>query len=40
RERYEGFVEALGRRLARGQKLADEISKDIDAANRDDKGGK
>jgi predicted transcriptional regulator len=26
RERYEGFVEALGRRLARGQTLAQEIS--------------
>ncbi len=31
RERYEGFVEALGRRLARGRKLSDEISRDIDA---------
>ena len=30
RERYEGFVEALGRRLARGRSLADEIS--VDAA--------
>jgi len=29
RERYEGFVEALGRRLARGRSLADEISRDI-----------
>jgi predicted transcriptional regulator len=29
RERYEGYVEALGRRLAKGQTLADEISKDI-----------
>src|SRR6185295_16141097 len=29
RERYEGFVEALGRRLARGQTLAQEISLDI-----------
>ncbi|HTV66961.1 MAG TPA: CopG family transcriptional regulator [Rhizobiaceae bacterium] len=29
RERYNGFVEALGRRLARGRKLADEISHDI-----------
>jgi predicted transcriptional regulator len=26
RERYEGFVEALGRRLARGHSLADEVS--------------
>ena len=32
RERYEGFVEALGRRLARGRKLADEVSLDVDAA--------
>ncbi len=31
RERYEGFVDALGRRLARGRRLADEISRDIDA---------
>ena len=29
RERYEGFVEALGRRLAKGQTLASEISTDI-----------
>lgn len=34
RERYEGFVEALGRRLARGRKLSDEISRDIDAETR------
>jgi predicted transcriptional regulator len=32
RERYESFVEALGRRLARGQTLAKEISLDIEAA--------
>src|SRR3954452_4115792 len=32
RERYEGFVEALGRRLARGQTLAQEISLDIEPA--------
>jgi hypothetical protein len=31
RERYEGFVEALGRRLTRGRRLSDEISRDIDA---------
>jgi hypothetical protein len=31
RERYDGFVEALGRRLARGRKLADEMSRDVDA---------
>jgi predicted transcriptional regulator len=29
RERYEGFVEALGRRLAKGQSLAQEISEDV-----------
>ena len=29
RERYEGFVEALGRRLARGRTLADEVVTDI-----------
>jgi predicted transcriptional regulator len=31
RERYEGFVESLGRRLERGRKLADEISRDVEA---------
>ena len=31
RERYEGFVEALARRLARGHKLTDEVISDIDA---------
>jgi len=31
RERYDGFVEALGRRLARGRKLADEVSRDVEA---------
>ena len=35
RERYEGFVEALGRRLARGRTLADEIVTDIPAAAAD-----
>lgn len=29
RERYEGFVEALGRRLAKGRMLADEVSSDV-----------
>jgi predicted transcriptional regulator len=29
RERYEGFLEALGRRLARGRTLADEVVSDI-----------
>jgi hypothetical protein len=31
RERYEGFLESLGRRLARGRTLADEVVRDIDA---------
>ena len=31
RARYDGFVEALGRRLARGRTLADEVVKDIAA---------
>jgi predicted transcriptional regulator len=30
RERYQGFVEALGRRLARGRTLAEEIVSDVD----------
>ena len=29
RERYDGFVEALGRRLTKGQSLAQEISQDV-----------
>ncbi len=29
RERYEGFVEALGRRLARGRVFADEVMRDF-----------
>jgi predicted transcriptional regulator len=29
RERYNGFVEALGRRLAHGRSLTDEISREI-----------
>ena len=29
RERYQSFVEALGRRLARGRTLADEIVRDV-----------
>ncbi len=29
RERYEGYVGALGRRLVRGRKLSDEIVRDI-----------
>lgn len=30
RERYTGFIEALGRRLAHGRKLAEEISRDVE----------
>jgi predicted transcriptional regulator len=30
RERYQGFVEALGRRLARGRTLAEELVSDVD----------
>src|SRR6266849_2747671 len=37
RERYDGFVEALGRRLARGRTLADEITADVAG---DDTGSK
>jgi hypothetical protein len=29
RERYEGFIEALGRRIQKGQSLADEIPDDV-----------
>jgi predicted transcriptional regulator len=32
RERYEGYVEALGRRLAKGRTLADEVTAEVDAA--------
>ena len=38
RARYDGFVEALGRRLARGRTLADEVVKDI-AAEPDQRSG-
>jgi predicted transcriptional regulator len=31
-ERYDGFVEALGRRIAKGRSFADEVVKDIDPA--------
>jgi hypothetical protein len=31
RERYEGFIEALGRRLVRNRTLADELLTDIPA---------
>jgi len=35
RERYEGFIEALGRRMAKGQTLAQEISQDVRAEPAD-----
>jgi predicted transcriptional regulator len=35
KERYDGFVEALGRRLAKGRTLADEITADIGPAESD-----
>jgi hypothetical protein len=31
RERYEGFIEALGRRLGRGKSLLDEITREAEA---------
>ncbi len=39
RERYEGYVEALGRRLTKGRTLADEISQDIAPADEAVDGG-
>ena len=33
RERYQGFVEALGRRLARGRTLADEVVRDVERSS-------
>jgi len=35
KERYDGFVEALGRRVAKGRTLADEIAADIGPAKSD-----
>jgi hypothetical protein len=32
RERYDGFIEAVGRRLARGKTLADELTHDSNAS--------
>jgi hypothetical protein len=32
-ERYQGFVETLGRRLARGQTLAEEVTADVTPTN-------
>jgi len=40
RERYEGFIEALGRRLAKGQSLAQELTLDIEThGGRSDESG-
>jgi AcrR family transcriptional regulator len=36
RERYEGFIEALGRRLNQGRTLIDEIPRDMLRTERDD----
>ena len=38
RERYEAFVEALGRRLARGRKLVEEVTRDVKPAREHDEG--
>lgn len=37
RQRYDGFVEALGRRVARGKSLLDEITTEIEAARSNDR---
>jgi predicted transcriptional regulator len=39
KERYEGFVEALGRRLARGVSFTREVSQEISASPDDGAGG-
>ena len=39
RERYEGFVEALGRRLARDKSLAEEVSREGEGASADSVSG-
>jgi hypothetical protein len=39
RERYEGFIEALGRRLANGRTLVDELTREIDAGAQTRAGG-
>lgn len=40
KERYDGFVEALGRRLARGRTLSDEVVRDIAAESSEATEGK
>lgn len=39
RERFEGFVETLGRRLQKGQSFLREIPEDVNAAPRQDSDG-
>lgn len=39
RERFEGFVETLGRRLQKGQSFLKEIPEDMNAAPRQDRDG-
>jgi hypothetical protein len=39
-ERYHGFIEALGRRLAKGPRLLREVSVDVAAANESDASAK
>ena len=39
RERFEGFVETLGRRLQKGQSFLREIPEDMNAAPRQDSDG-
>jgi predicted transcriptional regulator len=40
RERYQGFVEAVGRRLAHGVSLLDEITREMEAINADERRSK
>jgi hypothetical protein len=40
RERYEGYVEALGRRLAKGRTLSEELSRDISATEQPAEGSR
>lgn len=40
RERYEGFVEALGRRMAKGLSLARELSQDVTGEGSNDEPGR
>jgi len=35
RERFEGFVETLGRRLAKGRAFADEVTQDVEGRDAD-----